>query len=156
MKWSSLVALTVVLSACGTGQPDAQPIADAQAKSNYGSTANWNLDPALTHATVQGMRDRAYAYCLSDKVSDRNCFTEQDHSLFDYANTFRIVRTFRAEAVPTFEYAVAHKQDPNAFERVHRYCWSVYKDQRSRDARGLGPCMSAGVGADFFAVVPVS
>ena len=152
MRWSSIVALTVVLGAC---QSDARQIADAQAKSSFGPTAKWRLDQALSRSEFQDMRDRAYRYCLGEKASDKNCLNEQDHSLFAYANTFRLVRIFRSEVEPSDPFAVAHKQDHAAFERIHRYCRSIYDDQGSRDARGLGPCMSAGVGGDFFGVVLV-
>ena len=102
------------------------------------------------------MRDQAYRYCLSEKVSDQNCLGDQDVSLFGYANSFRVIRLFRQESKPTLPFAIGHMQDPTAFERVNRYCQSIYEDHGSRDARSLGPCMSAGVGADFFGVVPVS
>ena len=155
MKWKSLFAVTVALSACGADQSDARQIADAQSKSGIGSTAEWKLDPALPLSKVQVMRDRAYRYCFSEKVSDTSCLAEQDHSIFAYANSFRLVRIFRRKEIPTFEFAVAHKQNPAEFERVNRYCIAIYEDQRSADARSLGPCMSAGVGADFFGVLPV-
>ena len=156
MKVTSLIALALVLGACGNRQSDAEQIANLQAKSALGPTAGWKLDPALPQTKVQDMRDRAYRYCLNERASDQNCLGEQDHSLFAYANSFRLVRIFRSESEPTFPFAIAHKQDPAAFERVHQYCRSVYEDQGSSDARGLGPCMSAGIGADFFGVVPVS
>ena len=155
MRWSILVPVTVVLSGCANTQSDARQIADAQAKSFYGQTAKWELDSALPQSTIQAMRDRAYRYCFDEKASAEGCLDEQDHSLFQYANSFRLVRTFRSEAEPTFPFAAAHKQDPAAFERVHLYCRSIYQDQGARDARALGPCMSAGVGADFFSVIPV-
>ena len=156
MKWCSLVAVAVLLSACGNRQSDAGYVADLQAKSPLGPIAGWKLDPALQQIKVQQMRDRAYRYCLTEQASDQDCLEEQDHSLFEYANSFRLVRIFRSESLPTLPFAVAHKQDPAAFERIHRYCRSLYEEQGSRDARALGPGMSAGVGADFFGVVPVS
>lgn len=156
MKWWSLIAVAVLFSGCGSPPPDARHLADLQAKSSLGPTAGWKLDPALQQATVQQMRDRAYLYCLNERKTDQPCLIDQDHSLFEYANSFRLVRMFRSEDEPTFPYAVAHKQNPAAFDRIHRYCRSIYQGQGSRDARALGPCMSAGVGADFFGVVPVS
>jgi hypothetical protein len=155
MKWRGVALVSFVLSACGNGHSAGQQIADAQAKSFYGATAHWKLDPALARSEVQEMRDRAYGYCLREKPSEKDCFNEQDHSLFDYTNAFGLVRIFHSEAEPTFPYAVGHKQSRAAFERVRRYCRSVYEDAGSRDARSLGPCVSAGVGADFFGVVPV-
>ena len=101
------------------------------------------------------MRDRAYDYCSTEKASDNSCADAQDESLFQYANTFRLIGIFRSEPDPTFAFAIGHKQDPAALDRIHRYCRSIYEDHGSRDARVLGPCMSAGVGADFFGVVGV-
>ena len=155
MKATGLITMALVLSACGHRQSDAEQIANLQAKSAIGPTSEWKLDPALPQSDVKEMRDRAYRYCLSNKPSDQSCLGEQDHSLFQYSNSFRLVRVFRSEAKPTFPYAVAHKEDPAAFERVHQYCRSVYEGQGAGDARALGPCMSAGVGADFFGVIPV-
>ena len=155
MKATSLIAFALVLSACGNRQSGAEQITNLQAKSALGPTAEWKLDPSLPQAKVQEMRNHAYRYCLSEKPSDQSCLGEQDHSLFEYSNSFRLVRIFRSEEKPTFPYAVAHKEDPAAFERVHQYCRSAYEDQGSRDARALGPCMSAGTGADFFGVIPV-
>lgn len=155
MKSNGLIVLSfaVAVAACGKSGPN---FASLQARSPLGPTSEWKLDPALRLADVQEMRNRAYGYCLSKKPSDQLCTAEEDHSLFEYANSFRTVRLFRSEDKPTFPFAVAHKQDASAFERARRYCNSVYEDQGSRDARSLGPCMSAAIGADFFGFVPVS
>jgi hypothetical protein len=130
-------------------------VAELQAGAYFGATADWKLDPRLPQASVQEMRDRAYRYCLGRKAPDENCFREQDQSLFAFAKSFALVRTFRSEQEPTFPFAVAHQLEPAAFEGVRRYCQSVYEDAGSGDARSLGPCMSAAVGADFFGIVPV-
>ncbi len=156
MKATSLVTLALVLSACGDRLLDGKQITELQAKSALGPTAEWPLDTALPQSEVQEMRDHAYRFCLSNKASDQGCLNEQDHSLFQYANSFRLVRLFRSEAKPTFPYAIAHKNNPAAFQRVLRYCRSAYEDQGSGDTRVLGPCMSAGMGSDFFGVIPVS
>jgi hypothetical protein len=156
MKQLFLIVAPFLVASCGPHRGEGREIADLQAKSLLGATAAWKLDPALPSTKVQEMRDRAYRYCLIEKASNQRCFAEQDHSLFEYANSFRVVRIFRSEDKPTFPFAVAHKRDPAAFRRAESYCRSVYEDQGSRDVRGLGPCMSAVVGADFFGVVPVS
>lgn len=52
-------------------------------------------------------------------------------------------------------FAAGHALRPNAFNEVRDYCWSVYVDNGSADARMLGPCLLDGVGGDFFGVVPV-
>jgi len=155
MKATCLIIMAIVLGSCGNPQFDGEQITNLQAKSVLGPTADWQLDPALTQSKIQQMRNRAYHYCLSEKSSDQSCLGDQDHSLFQYANSFRLVRTFRSEAKPTFPYAVAHKEDPAAFNRVLQYCRSAYEDQGSNDARALGPCMSAGIGADYFGLIPV-
>ncbi|HEU0311302.1 MAG TPA: hypothetical protein VFR36_08810 [Sphingomicrobium sp.] len=155
MKWTSLFALALFVAGCGGRQQDAEQITDLQSKSWIGPTAKWPLDPALSQSKVQEMRDRAYSYCLTEKPSDQDCLREQDDSLFQYASSFGLIRIFRAENEPTFPFAAGHQLDPSAFERVHRYCRSIYVDQGSRDARSLGPCMSAGIGADYFGIVPV-
>lgn len=156
MRRSLLIFAPFIVASCGANQVDDRQIADLQARSSLGATATWKLDAALPSSKVREMRDRAYRYCLTEKASDQSCFAEQDHSLFEYANSYRLVRIFRSEDKPTFPFAVAHKRDAAAFDRAESYCRSVYEDQGSRDARGLGPCMSAVVGADFFGVVPAS
>lgn len=155
MRWLFLIVALFVAASCGADRDKGRHIADLQEKSFLGTTAAWELDPALRPSKVQEMRDRAYRYCLTEKVSDHGCFAQQDQSLFEYANSFRVVRIFRSENKPTFPFAVAHKGDPAAFGRAESYCRSVYEDQGSRDARSLGPCMSAVVGADYFGVIPV-
>ncbi|WP_221234846.1 hypothetical protein [Sphingomonas aerophila] len=102
------------------------------------------------------MRDRAYIFCRQNKELNKECEAQQDYSIFEYANAFRVVRLFRSERSPSFPFAMAHQRDLTAFQRVRDYCQATYQDQGSDDARGLGPCMAAGTGADFFGVLPVS
>ena len=151
----SLLLICFLLNACGNGHDEARRIADLQAKSDLGSTSQWPLDPALAPAQIQEMRDRAYIHCLSKRPSDRACFFEQDKSLVAYANAFRMIRALRSDEKPARPFEEAHLRDVTAFDRVHRYCLSVYEDAGARDARSLGPCMSASFGADFFGIIPV-
>ncbi len=155
MRTDAVLLLTMTLMACGQGAPQAKRVAEVQANSVIGPTEQWPLEPSLALKQIQGMRDRAYSYCLDEKPAAKNCLAQQDESLFGYANAFRLARIFRSEPNPTFNYALAHKNDPSAFERVSAYCRSVYDDQGSRDARGLGPCMAAGLGADYFHILAV-
>ncbi len=155
MRTISVLIFALALIACSQSAPEAKRIAEVQAKSFIGPTEGWPLGPSLSLKQVQGMRYRAYSYCFDKKPTNETCFGQQDESLFGYANSFRLVRIFRSEPDPTFAYAVAHKNDPAAFERVRTYCYSVYDDQGSRDARSLGPCMAAGLGADYFHILAV-
>lgn len=156
MKWFSWMAVLCAITSCGPDRRDGSQLASLQAKSKLGVTTAWKLDPALSTSIIQGMRDRAYQFCSAEKPSDKSCPSEQDYSLFEYSNAFRLVRLFRSADGPSDPFAIGHKLDPAAFERAKRYCYSIYEDDGSRDARGLGPCMSAAVGADFFGIVPVS
>ena len=155
MRCPLLIVALFVAASCGADPDEGRHIAGLQAKSFLGTTAAWDLDPALRPSEVQEMRDRAYRYCLTEKPSDQACFAQQDQSLFEFANSYRVVRIFRSENKSTFPFALAHKEHPAAFGRAESYCRSVYEDQGSRDARSLGPCMAAAVGADYFGVIPV-
>jgi len=155
MRCSSLFIVMALLNACADRNSDARRIADDQAKSAIGPVAAWKLDPALAQPTLQAMRNRAYAYCMARSKADTTCLNEQDHSLFEYANAFRLVRIFRSDPKPKFRFAVAHKRDPTLIQKISAYCRSAYEDAGARDARSLGPCMSAGVGGDFFSATTV-
>jgi len=156
MKSLGVIVATFALSGCSVEQPNANQLAKAQASSRLGPTGIWKLDPVLSAATIQQMRDRAYVFCRSNKGSGKECEAQQDWSIFEYANAFRVVRLFRSERSPSFPFAMAHQRDSAAFQRVRNYCETTYQDQGSDDARGLGPCMAAGTGADFFGVLPIS
>ena len=155
MTWASFFAVSLALAACGKSPPPAQSIASAEAKSTLGPISKWKLDAAVNGVALQQMRDRAYAFCLTEKPSDKNCASEQDWSLLTYANAFSLFREFRSEANATFPFAKAYAQRPSAFEVPRRYCLSVYVDAGSHDARSLGPCMSAATGGDYFGIVAV-
>ncbi|MHA3841354.1 hypothetical protein ACX0GZ_09055 [Sphingomonas aestuarii] len=156
MKGALLIFALIALVACDDEARNRQSLRDAQARSPFGPVQRWNLDAAVPAAEVQAIRDRAYAFCQRKlQGANADCEREQDLSLFAYANSFRLMRIFRIEANPTFPFAEAHKNDPAAFQRVTRYCEAVYHDQGGSDARSLGPCMSAGVGGDFFGLIDV-
>ena len=156
MRWRGLLFVIAVLGGCGEAQLNPRDIAEAQVKSVLGPTASWKLDEAISRSEIQKMRDRAYQFCIHEMSSETSCLNDQDHSLFEYARSFALVRIFREEANPEFPYAKAHKADPAAFQRINKYCRSVYESHKSGDARMLGPCMAARVGGDFFNVIPVS
>lgn len=156
MKGALLIFALIALVACDDEARDRQSLRDAQARSPFGPMQHWNLDAAVPFVEVQAIRDSAYAFCqLKRQSANAACEREQDRSLFAYANSFRLVRIFRSEANPTLPFAKAHKNDPAAFQRVTRYCEAMYRDQGGSDARSLGPCMSAGVGGDFFDLIAV-
>lgn len=156
MKGALLIFAFVAVVACDDEIRDRQSLWDAQETSSFGPVHQWNLDAAVPADKVQAIRDRAYAFCQrKDQGASAACEREQDLSLSAYANSFRSVRIFRSEANPTFPFAKAHKEDPAAFQRRRRYCEAVYRDQGESDARSLGPCMSAGVGGDFFGLIAV-
>jgi hypothetical protein len=142
------------IAACGIATDNAEKVRAAQKRSHLGSLKGWRLDAALDGNELQRMRDRAYAFCL-DKPASAICERDQDLSLWAYADSFRLVRIFRADPAPTFPFAVSHSRDPGAFKRVRRYCEGVYRDLGAGDARMLGPCMSDGVGGDFFGIIAV-
>ena len=155
MKRAGLVVVEMMISACSHASPDTATLGRLQTKSPYGQIATWQLDADLSQPDLQQMRDRAYSYCLHQKAADKSCLLDQDTSLFFYANSYRLVRGYRAEANSIYPFAVAHNRDHGAFGRVLKYCLAVYKDQGASDARALGPCVSAGVGSDYFSLVAV-
>lgn len=155
MKWISIVALSLAVFGCNKAGPSAQDVASAEVKSSMGPISAWKLDGALSATVLQQMRDRAYVFCLTERKTDANCTNEEDASLFSYANAFRIFRQLLSESEPISPYAEAYKLNPAAFQLPRRYCLSVYADAGSRDARSLGPCMSAATGEDYFGIVPV-
>jgi hypothetical protein len=156
MRNLGVIVAAFALAGCSADQLNADQFAKAQASSRLGPTSAWKLDPVLSAPTIQRIRDRAYAFCEQIKGSGKGCEAQQDWSIFEYANAFRVVRMFRSERSPSFPFAIAHQQDFTAFQRVRDYCQATYQDQGSDDARGLGPCMAAGTGADFFGILPVS
>jgi hypothetical protein len=156
MRTVGIIVATFALTGCSAEQSNADQLLKAQASSRLGPTSGWKLDPVLSAATIQQMRDRAYLFCQNNKGSAKGCEAQQDWSIFEYANAFRLVRLFRSEQSPRFPFAMAHQRDLTAFQRVRNYCQATYQDQGSDDARGLGPCMAAGTGADFFGVLPIS
>lgn len=101
------------------------------------------------------MRDRAYHFCRDIKNDDRICYVDQNRSIFGYSNSFSLVQMFREEKPPIEGFVAAHQRNKEAFQRIRNYCEGVYRDQGSADARGLGPCMAAGMGSDYFGIVPV-
>ena len=135
--------------------PNSHEIAEAQARSSEGAAPTWQFDDSFTRQQYETMRDRAYAYCLREKLGDPECTEEQDRSIFFYARSFLLVPLFRSEANPQFSFARAHKLNPEAFDTIHRQCRAIYEDHGSHDARMLGPCMAAGLGADYFAIADV-
>jgi hypothetical protein len=155
MKWIIVALAAAAIGACSAGLPSGQQIAEAQAKSKVGPTSEWKVDPSVSRAELQDMRDRAYGYCYQEKASDEKCLVEQDLSLFEYARSFALIRIFHSERYPTFPYARGHQADPAAFERIRTYCRSIYEDHGRADARLLGPCMLDGLGGDFFGVASV-
>lgn len=155
MRWTGFVAASLALIGCAKGPPSTKQVASAEAKSAIGPISKWKLDPAVNRTVLQQMRDRAYEFCLAEKAAGSDCVKDQDWSLFTYANGFAVYRQFRSEADPKFPFAVGYKGNPSAFEWPQRYCLSVYVDAGSRDARSLGPCMSAATGGDYFGIVPV-
>ena len=92
---------------------------------------------------------------MDKRPADRSCNDEQDHALVAYANSFAMIRILREDPNPTLPMARGHQLDPSAFGRIRAHCRSVYTDHGSRDARMLGPCMSAATGGDYFGVMPV-
>ncbi len=156
MKGAVLIFALIALAACDDEAHDRLSLRDAQAKSTFGPVQRWHLDAAVPAAKVTAIRDFAYAFCQrKHQGANAACEREQDLSIFAYANSFRMVRIFRSAQNPTFPFAKAHKDDPAAFQRVMRYCEAVYRDQGGSDARSLGPCMSAGIGGDFFGLIAV-
>lgn len=157
MRMKMLTSLLIMMAACGCSQKDAAPasFSEAQAKSRMGPVSAWKIDPALPRAELQNMRDRAYRYCVSAKAGDRQCFVEQDLSLFEFARSFAIARFLISEDSPANFYAEGLRSDPKAFRRAVAYCYSIYSDHGAADARMLGPCVSPAVGGNFFGIATV-
>lgn len=155
MRSSCLTIAILLLFGCNAEQPEFNQFSKAQSASGFGATNTWHIDPALNIVSIQKMRDRAYHFCHDRKNDDRICYADQDQSIFGYTNAFSLVRMFREEKTPIEGFAAAHQRNKETFQRILHYCEGVYRDQGSADARGLGPCMAAGMGSDYFGIVPV-
>lgn len=151
--WLTLVA--IALSGCGAERLNADNLALAQARSKMGPTSKWKIDPALSSEMVQKMRDNAYRFCRTKQLPLSQCEPEQDWSLFHYTRAFGLITIYQSEPSPTSPFAQAHKKNDKAFGLIRDYCERVYREQGSGDARGLGPCMAAGMGMDFFGIILV-
>ncbi|MGH6616917.1 hypothetical protein [Sphingomonas sp.] len=151
-----LTMLVVLFAAsCGGKKNSASESALLQRSSPFGETKGWDMSPPLSLKEVQGMRDRAYQFCSDRKSKDNKCLKEQDASLNFYVKSFSIRRILLENTSDSAPFATAIRRNPAALDQVHRYCRSVYVDHGAGDARELGPCMAAGLGADFFGVLPV-
>ncbi|WP_314372478.1 hypothetical protein [Sphingomonas paucimobilis] len=155
MRSCCLAIAILLLVGCDAEKPEFNQFSKAQSASGFGSTNTWHIDPALNSVNIQKMRDRAYYFCHDRKNDDRTCYVDQDQSIFGYINAFNLVRTFRGEKPPIEGFVAAHQRNRKSFQRIRNYCEGVYKDQGSADARSLGPCMAAGMGSDYFSIVPV-
>ena len=101
------------------------------------------------------MRDAAYRFCIERHGGDTTCFAEQDYSLIaaNHMET-NARRAIRGKSGDVSLDAIHAR--PEAFDDARRYCFSIYRDAGSRDARMLGPCLSSATGSDFFAIIPIA
>ena len=135
---------------------DPSAIADAQARSMAGAVAGWERPQGLTLSVMQAARDRAYAFCMEIRPGDMGCLNEEDKSLIYFSHAVTIWQLWQRDHSSTDSYAAAYRRNPGGFRKARRYCYSVYADNGSRDARMLGPCMLNAVGGDFFGIIPIT
>lgn len=156
----TLIPVALLAVACApqehTESNGTAQIASAQIAGGRLPISEWRLDESLPVTEVQGMRDRAYAFCLRARPSDDACFDRQDESLIMASHAIGIWRSYRDDEGELSRYAQAYRSaPPGTFEDIRAHCWSIYTDNGSADARMLGPCMLNAVGGDYFGVLPV-
>ena len=131
-----------------------QQIADAQAKSTYGTHPNW-MRLTNNRDLFQRVRDRAYGYCLKSANIDRECASEQDDAV--QASVLALqVATDQAEmkdkdGLGKKEQYVA--TNPEIVPRVQAACWALYREHGAADARILSVCL--GNLTDYSPLIPL-
>jgi hypothetical protein len=127
-------------------------IKQMQASAFLGSTEKWNLSGEW-RISMGEMRDRAYRFCITRHSEDRTCADRQDFSLHAAMNADATADAAKSGKVDK-EDAIAFSLhlEPKLYEDARKYCFSVYEDAGSEDARALGPCLSNATGSDFFGI----
>lgn len=165
MKHRHIVPLVILygavlgLAACGfpsreAGSQTQTMIADAQAKSTYGTQPKW-LRLTNNRDLFQRVRDRAYGYCLKSANIDRECASEQDDAV--QASVLALqVATDQAEmkdkdGLGKKEQYVA--TNPEIVPRVQAACWALYREHGAADARILSVCL--GNLTDYSPLIPL-
>ena len=146
----------VILGLCGCSnepQPTLKQVRASQAKSDYGTA--WAFSSAPWAKNMQSMRDRAYLFCMDRYPNDDKCLKEQDWSLIYAHHAETTAKDFIEHPDPRDPRATGLASMPSMLNDARSYCFRVYRDAGSSDARMLGPCMQALVGGDYFGVIPV-
>ena len=154
---SVLLPWLAMLVLCGCAKelppPSPQEVRAAQAKADYGN--RWDFSSAPWAKDMQSMRDRAYLFCMEKYPDDEKCLKEQDWSLIAAHHAETTADSFIKHPDSRDPRSTGLASEPSVLNDARSYCFSVYRDAGSRDARMLGPCMQVVVGGDYFGIVPV-
>lgn len=159
---STLAATSILTPACSNSSNEVD-FEGAQRTSYLGATSTWNLSGVPWRDQVQNIRDRAYSYCLRKYPKDNLCFETQDQSIKVAVDVERDVQEVIRHPAKVgilgigkqFGEAILMQPGQKHFENARAYCFSIYHDSGSADARSLGPCMANTVGWDYFGFLPV-
>ncbi len=147
--------LLALLTGCQASEDiSKQELERLQSQSALGRTEGWRIRDVRWRGSLQDMRDAAYRFCLNRHGGASTCFDQQDVSLQysalsdDYVAD---VRAGRKQGTTPLREAIL-KQSPGQYRKAREYCFSVYRDSGSGDARSLGPCITNAVGEDYFSM----
>lgn len=147
--------LLVLLTGCQASEGiSEQELERLQSQSTLGRTERWGIRDVRWNGSLQGMRDAAYRFCLDRYGGASKCFDQQDESLQYAALSDDYVADVRAGRKPgtTPLREAILKQSPGQYRTAREYCFSVYRDSGSGDARSLGPCITNAVREDYFSM----
>lgn len=150
-----LFAICAALSGCQrSGSNDDTKLAlQRQATSRFGLTANWDVKDDWWRKSLPKMRTSAFEFCIQRHPSSSKCFDEQDEALLFAAQADDYVASVRWPKGLTDKGTSRNfvlKHNPGQYRAARQYCFSVYRDSGSADARVLGPCIANALDQDYF------
>jgi hypothetical protein len=153
MRRGNILATVLVLVAAASvaaymfvhqSEPSSQLsiIRGAQTNSYWRAEPKW-LEFTDPPALFAGVRDRGYAYCLSNGQIDPGCAQDQDDAVHSAVLAILTVHLQRAmpdkSTLERSEYWVA--TNPDVAAGVVRDCWALYREHSASDARILSVCL---------------
>lgn len=141
----------------GDGSSNRSAIQEAEAKSFPGANPVWLT---LTNQTdlFRRVRDRAYGYCLRDRVVDKKCAFEQDEAV---ESAIAALYLAAEQAAMKNKDSLGRKEryvatNPDIAQGVVSSCWALYKEHGAADARVLSVCLGNLTDYSPLATLPVS
>ena len=130
-------------------------------RSYLGPTSSWDVSLVPWASKIEDIRNRAYSFCARRHADDERCNDIQDQSIKTAVVVERTVQGVlrKPDTASTLglgeRFAETLVSYPKGFADARAYCFDVYRDAGSADARSLGPCMASIVGWDYFGFLPV-